>query len=213
MKVKYPKTRHLSFSKGLTRGDKVIKTLSNFIGKEIVALMKMDGENSTLMKDCIFARSLENTDHESQHWLKGLWGNINYEIPDEWRICGENLFAEHSISYKELPSYFMVFNIWDENNRTLSYDDTIEWCDLLKLEHTPLLWRGIFDENILKDIASKFDTEKNEGFVIRLTESFDYKDFETCTAKWVRASHVKTSSHWKYEKIVRNGLKSDNNLV
>jgi hypothetical protein len=207
MKVKYPKTKHLPFSKGLTRGDKVVDSLEPFYGKEIVVLMKMDGENSTLMTNCIYARSLDSIDHPTVHWLKGLWGTIKHNIPDEWRVCGENLYAKHSIHYLDLSSYFMVFNIWDENNKSLSYDETITWCELLGLEHTPLLWRGIFDENTLKEIALNFDTEKNEGYVIRITDGFDFKDFQICTAKWVRAKHVQTSSHWKYEKIIPNELK------
>lgn len=207
MNIKYPKTKHLPWSKGLTRDDKVVKSLEPFLGKEIVVLMKMDGENSSLMQDCTYARSLDGGDHESRHWLKGLWGNIKHDIPENWRICGENLYAVHSIKYTDLPSYFMVFNIWDESNMCLSYDETIYWCELFNLDHTPLIWRGIFDENMLKEISDNFDTEKNEGFVIRLTESFHFDDFQICTAKWVRKGHVQTSTHWKYDKIVKNGLK------
>jgi hypothetical protein len=210
MKIKYPKTKHLPFSKGLTRGDKVIETLDSFIGKEIIVSIKMDGENSTIGKDFIYARSLDSSDHISNHWLKGLWGNIKHNIPENWRICGENLYAVHSISYSELPSYFMVFNIWDENNKCLSWDETIIWCNLLDLHHVPIIWRGIFDENILKKISNELDTEKNEGFVIRIADSFDFKDFQKYTAKWVREKHVKTNSHWKYDKIVKNELKKMN---
>ena len=207
MTIKYPKTKHLPFSKGLTRGDKVIDSLNNFQGKEIAVLMKMDGENSSLETHCTYARSLDGGDHISRHWLKGLWGNIHNDIPENWRICGENLYAVHSITYTDLPSYFMVFNIWNEINICQSYDETLTWCQLLGLEHTELIWRGIFDEKVLKDISSNFDTEKNEGFVIRLTESFHFDDFQKCTAKWVRKGHVQTSDHWKYEKIIKNGLR------
>lgn len=97
--------------------------------------------------------------------------------------------------------------MFSENNECLSWDDTVEYCDLLGLTHVPVIWRGIFDEDVLKKIANELDTEKNEGFVIRIAESFDFKDFQKFTAKWVREKHVKTSSHWKYEKIVKNGLK------
>jgi hypothetical protein len=207
MKVKYPKTKHLPFSKGLTRGDKVIESLEPFIGKEIIVSIKMDGENSSLGQDFIYARSLDSSDHPSNHWLKGLWGGIKHDIPENWRICGENLFAVHSITYNELPTYFMVFNIWDENNNCLSFDDTITWCKLLGLEHVPILYRGIFDEDILKKIANELDTEKNEGFVIRISNEFSFNDFHKYVCKWVREKHVKTSSHWKYEKIIKNELK------
>ena len=207
MKVKYPKTKHLPFSKGLTRGDKIIETLDFFLNKEIIVSLKLDGENSSLMRDYIYARSLDSADHPSVHWLKNLWGNIRFDIPENWRICGENLYAVHSIVYDELPTYFMVFNIWDENNQCLSYDDTLIWCELLGLQHVPVLYRGIFDEKILEKIASEINTEINEGFVIRITDSFHFKDFEKYYAKWVREKHVKTKKHWKLEKIVKNGLK------
>lgn len=207
MKVKYPKTKHLPFSKGLTRGDKVIESLDTFHGKEIVVSMKMDGENSTLGRDFIYARSLDSADHPSIHWLKGLWGSIKHEIPENWRICGEDLYALHSIFYDELPTYFMVFNIWDENNNCLSWDETVTWCELLGLTHVPVIYRGVFDESILHKIANEIDTEKNEGFVVRLSGGFSYKDFSKSLCKWVRPKHVKTKSHWKYDKITKNGLK------
>jgi len=211
MKIKYPKTKHLIWSLGLTRGDKVIENLDSFIGKEIIAGMKMDGENSTLMTDYNYARSLDSSDHPANHWLKGLWGNIRYDIPENWRICGENLYAKHSIHYTNLPSYFMVYNIWDENNMCIPFDETLVWCELLGLQHVPILYRGIFDETILRKISEDMDTEKNEGYVVRITDSFHYNDFQKCVAKWVREKHVKTSSHWKYEKIIKNEL--DNNIV
>lgn len=207
MRYKYPKTKHLPFSKGLTRGDKVIDSLENFIGKEIIVSYKLDGENSTLMNDCIYARSLDSADHPSIHWLKGLWGSIKHEIPENWRICGEDLYALHSIFYDELPTYFMVFNIWDENNNCLSWDETVTWCELLGLTHVPVIYRGVFDESILHKIANEIDTEKNEGFVVRLSDGFSYKDFSKSLCKWVRPKHVKTKSHWKYDKITKNGLK------
>lgn len=206
MKIKYPKTKHLPFSKGLTRGDKVIESYESFIGKEIVVSIKMDGENSSIGRDFIYARSLDSVDHPSIHWLKGLWGSIKHDIPENWRICGEDLFAKHSIFYNDLPTYFMVFNIWNEDNYSLSFDDTLTWCELLGLQHVPVIYRGIFDESILKKIADEMDTEKNEGFVIRIADSFYFKDFQKCVAKWVREKHVKTSQHWKYDKIVKNEL-------
>lgn len=43
--VKYPRTYHLPFSPGTTKDDRVLKDYSNFFGKEVVVLTKMDGEN------------------------------------------------------------------------------------------------------------------------------------------------------------------------
>lgn len=205
MKVKYPRTYHLPWSKGATDDDKVLKNVDHFIGKEIVVSIKMDGENTTMSKDYIHARSLDSVDHPSRHWVKGMWGNVRYNIPDGWRICGENLFAEHSIHYNDLESYFQVFSIWNENNICLSWDETIDWCYLLGLYHVPVIWRGIFDEEFLKNYT--FDTEIQEGYVIRLANEFDFKDFNKSIAKVVRPHHVNTDDHWMTKPVIPNNLK------
>lgn len=206
-KIKYGRTSHFSWSLGITNDDKVQYDLSNLEGKEIVVTEKMDGENSTLMKICNFARSLDSNNHPSRDFLKGLWGKIQYDIPENWRICGENLYAKHSIYYDNLPSYFLVFNIWNDSNVCLSWDDTVEWCNLLSLEHVPVLYRGIYDETILKNLANSLDTEKQEGFVVRLTDSFRFSDFSKSIVKYVRKNHVQTDEHWTSQPITPNKLK------
>jgi len=204
-KMKYPRTRHVEWSEGATSDDKITYDLSYFIGKEIVITEKMDGENSTLMNDSCFARSLDSNNHPSRNWLKGLWGNIRYDIPQNWRICGENLYAQHSLHYDNLPSYFMVFNIWNDRNYALSWDDTVEWCKLLDLKTVTVLYRGIFDLDFIKKFT--INPEFQEGYVIRLAESFSYKDFGKSVVKWVRKNHVNPNSkHWVTQKMIKNNL-------
>lgn len=205
MKFKYQRTAHLPFSEGCTSDDKKLTSVEHFYGKEIIMTEKRDGENSTIAKNYTHARSLNSVDHPSRHWLKNLHGTMGYNIPEDWRVCGENLYAKHSISYNDLNTYFEVFSIWNEKNICLSFDETLDWCELLGLNHVPVLWRGIFDEQFLKDY--KLDLEKQEGFVIRLADSFRYEDFYTSVAKWVRENHVTTSDHWMYEKMEINKIK------
>jgi len=195
----------VEWSEGATSDDKITYDLSYFIGKEIVITEKMDGENSTLMNDICFARSLDSNNHPSRNWLKGLWGNIRYDIPQNWRICGENLYAQHSLHYDNLPSYFMVFNIWNDRNYALSWDDTVEWCKLLDLKTVTVLYRGIFDLDFIKKFT--INPEFQEGYVIRLAESFSYKDFGKSVVKWVRKNHVNPNSkHWVTQKMIKNNL-------
>ena len=204
MKTKYPRTYHLPFSQGVTSDDKKLSSVAHFHGKEIVMTEKMDGENTTISRDYTHARSLDSVDHPSRHWLKGFWSTICYNIPEDWRICGENLYAEHSLGYNDLTSYFQVFSIWNEKNECLSWDETEEWCNLLGLTLVPVLWRGTFDENFLRNY--KLDTEKHEGYVIRLADSFNFEDFDTSVAKWVRENHVTTDEHWMNKKVIPNKL-------
>lgn len=204
-KIKYPRTFHLPFSEGVTSDDKRLTSVEHFYGKEIIMSEKMDGENSNLMRNCIYARSLDGVDHISRHWVKGLWGNIKHEIPENWRICGENLYATHSVHYTNLESYFNTFSIWNENNICLSWDETEYWCNLLGLNTVPVLWRGIFDEKFLRNY--KIDTKIKEGYVIRLADSFKFEDFKMSVAKWVRLNHVTTDEHWMNNPIIPNEVK------
>jgi len=107
--VKYPRTYHLPWSPGLTDDDRMLPSVSVFEGQEIVVTRKMDDENTTMYPDYLHARSLEEEHHESRGWVKRLHAEICWNIPQGWRICGENLFALHSIRYDDLLSYFLVF--------------------------------------------------------------------------------------------------------
>lgn len=199
MKRKYPKTWHVPFSPGCSSDDKMHTDISFFENKEIVISEKLDGESCTMMNDCIHARSLDSADHPSRHWVKGLWGSIKHDIPNNWKICGENLYATHSIHYTNLESYFMVFNIWDENDICLSWDDTVTFCKFLGLQHVPVLWRGIYNKKFVENF--KINSEIQEGFVIRIAESFPFEDFEKSIAKYVRHNHIyDPDSHWMFKK-------------
>ena len=167
----------------------------------------MDGENTNMYQDRIHARSIDSNDHPSRHWVKGTWGQIKDEIPDGWRICGENLYAKHSIFYDDLDTYFMVFSIWDENNYRLPWNEIIDVCKMLNLKHVPIIDIIEYDEEYLKNLANSLDIGKKEGYVIQNIESFHYTDFKDNVAKWVRPKHVTTTEHWMFQQIIPNKLK------
>jgi len=203
--IKHPRTQHLPWSESLTSDDKMIQDIIVFDGKEVIATEKMDGENTSMYTDYVHARSIDSNNHPSRNWVKGLWSEIGYNIPINWRLCGENLFAKHSIHYTEengnpLESYFYMFSIWNNNNICLSWDETIKWASLLGLTTVPVLYDGIFDIDAIKNI----DITNKEGYVLRIKDEFHYSDFKTSVAKYVRKNHVQTSKHWTSEKIIRN---------
>lgn len=198
-KFKYPRTYHLNFSQAVHSDDKIIDSLDNFLGKEIIATEKMDGENTTIARDYFHARSLDSNYNFTRSWIKQLHSMIAHEIPEGYRFCGENLSYYHSIEYNDLDSFFCLFSIWNEKNECLSWDDMMVWADLLDLSTPKVLYRGIFDENKLKEIAKNIDTNTSEGFTVRLTDSFKYDDFSRSLTKWVRAGHVQPSADGKEE--------------
>lgn len=203
MYYKYPRTFHAPWSLGRTKDDKVLPNMNHFVDSEVVVTEKLDGENYTLYRDHCHARSVDSGRHESRTWIKSFHSTIAHEIPDTFRICGENVYAMHSIYYTDLISYFYGFSIWEDEN-CLSWDDTIDYFSLLNITSVPVLYKGIYNGDIIKSL----DVSGKEGYVIRKCNAFNYKDFQKNVAKFVRANHVQTDSHWMYSEITPNKLKS-----
>lgn len=205
--VKYSRTYHLPWSPGLTNDDRVLEDTTQFDGKEVVITEKMDGENTTIYHDYIHARSIDSDNHLSREWVKNFHAQIKWLIPEGWRIVGENMFAKHSISYSELPSYFLAFSIWDENNVCQSWKDTVIYTEVLGIETVPVIYSGIWDMSVIKNIETKMDFDRQEGYVVRMADAFSYGNFRRSVAKFVRSGHISTTHHWKRQMIVKNGLK------
>lgn len=208
-KYKYPRTLHLPWSQGITNDDRIMTDTSCFSGKNVSVSIKLDGENTSMYKDCIHARSVESKDHISRHWVKTLWSWIRHDIPAGWRICGENLFAKHSIHYTELPSYFAVFSVWDNSNTCLSHIDTERFCSDLRLYYVGDIYNGPWLKNMEIEMTKLFKpiSDNNEGYVIRNSSHFKYDDFEDNVGKYVRVNHVTSDKHWMYNKMVNNTVK------
>ena len=206
-RFKYPRTPHLPWSLGTTDDDKILNNIDHFIGKEVVVTLKMDGENTTIYNDYIHARSIDSNNHLSRDWIKAKAVHFQYLIPDGWRICGENLFAVHSIAYTGLKSYFYLFSVWNQNNTAITWDETVQFADKFNIPYVPVLYRGIFDETIIKSLYNKtFCGNEMEGYVVRLVNSFQYNDFAQSVAKYVRPNHIKSNNHWMNQEVIRNSI-------
>jgi len=205
--VKYPRTYHLPWSDGMNDDDRMMASLESFQNQEIVMTEKMDGENTTMYNDHIHARSVNSGSHPSRTWVKNFWSQIRSEIPDGWRICGENLYAKHSIMYNDLKSFFLGFSVWSESNECLSWDDTIEWFSLLGIQIPNVLYRGAFLPQRILAKQDELDFDLVEGYVVRLTSSFPYKAFSRSVGKFVRRDHIQTNKHWMMgQQLERNNM-------
>lgn len=210
-RIKYPRTFHCPWTLEKTSDDKMHSPedmLRMFEGQEVVVTEKLDGENTTIYPDGnTHARSLDSASHPSRAWIRKLAGEVGYQIPDSWRVCGENMFAQHSIGYDKLASYFYVFNIFNTTG-ALSWDEVVEYAEMLGLVTVPVLYRGIYDEEAIKASWSGTSTlgTISEGYVIRLACGFKFEDFKDSTAKMVRKGHVQTDDHWMHSQVVPNEL-------
>lgn len=202
MRVHYPRTPHLPWSPGATSDDVRTTDLAGFTGREVVVTEKLDGENTTLYSDGLHARSLDSAHHPSRAWVKSLQGLVGASIPPGWRVCGENVFARHSLAYDDLSSWFYAFSVWD-GDRCLDWDSTVRFTRDRGMPVPPVLWRGVFDEKALR--ALRLDLTRQEGFVVRTVDGFDRAEFPGHVAKWVRGGHVQTDQHWMQAPVVVNG--------
>lgn len=212
--MKYPRTFHLPWSPGGTKDDKKLKSVESLLGQEIVISEKMDGSNTCLTPQGVFARSHgQVATHASFNLLKGQWNQFKHRLSPDEEVFGENCYAVHSIVYKELPSYFFMFNV-RKNGVWLSDQDVRNRAQELGLETAPVLFEGsVKDEKDLKKITEKLQNEESffggtrEGVVVRLKNSFAEADFSKSMAKMVRKDHVQTDDHWMHQEIVKQNLK------
>lgn len=145
-KIKYPKTWHFPFSESMSSDDHWHTSGEHFAGLEVISTEKLDGECTSMYRDHIHARSLDSVAHPSQAWARRHWGQIRHNIPEGWRVCAENVYALHSIYYRNLPHYLFVIGIYDERNVCLSWDDTVTYANLLELPVPPVIYKGPWDE-------------------------------------------------------------------
>ncbi|MFI6286894.1 RNA ligase family protein [Streptomyces sp. NPDC051018] len=208
MRTHYPRTPHLPWSPGVSPDDvRIGDALGGLLGREVVVTEKLDGENTTLYGDGMHARSPDSAHHPSRAWVKALQGRIAHAIPEGWRVCGENMYARHSLAYDGLDGFFYGFSVWDGRGRCLDWDGTVRFLRGLGIPVPRVLWRGTLDKRAERALrALRLDTARQEGYVVRTADGFAAGEFGARVAKWVRAGHVGTDKHWMHSAVVPNGL-------
>ena len=207
--VKYQRTYHLPWSQ-MGKDDRQLKDDSNFHQRQVVCTIKMDGENTTMYNDYIHARSLDSNTHPTRNWVKGLWSQISYLIDDNMRLCGENLYAKHTIKYTDLKSFFNLFSVWIDME-CLSWPTTVEYAQILGLETVPVFYQGIYNKEKIIEAFNQYDKiNPSEGYVIRMRDGFPYQDFRKSVAKYVkpefRQAINSSHGHWISQKIEPNEI-------
>lgn len=199
--LKYPRTYHFPFSPGATSDDKILFDWEEHLkDKKLIATEKLDGGNTQINKEGVFARSISGpTSHPSFDYLKPIWASIKSDLETKnISIFGENLFAIHSIEYTNLSSYFYVFGVKKED-QWLSWNEVKEIASNYGWPTVPEL--SIDFTNIEKEINKVMPQEsilggEKEGVVIRNANSFYNDDFKYNVLKFVRKNHVQTDKHW-----------------
>lgn len=216
MVMKYPRTSHLSFSPQIHSDDKVVKSDTLFLNKQVIVTEKLDGGCCAIHNGKVYARTVtQEADHESFDYIKQVHAHktlpsleeekiegVRYFDLENITVYGENMYAVHSIEYNKLDDYFYVYAV-KENDIFLSWQDVLIFCQKYKFKIVPLVTMSVFlntnqikgwlDREIL--LPSNFGTTR-EGFVIRSSSAFHINDFDKNIAKYVRANHIQTDDDW-----------------
>jgi hypothetical protein len=198
-RTKYPSTAYLKLSPS------GLPLAGALAGANVVITEKMDGENTTIAQGYTHARSVDSRHHPSRSWLKSWHQQIAWQIPEGLRICGENLYAKHSIYYPDLESYFYGFSAW-RGTTCLPWAETLGIFESLGIQPVPVLFEGKLSDLVCAQVVQGLDLSRQEGFVVRVAGGFELEQFPEKVQKWVRHGHVQTDQHWASQAVVPNGL-------
>lgn len=205
---RYPRTYHLPFSQKISNDDRVMEDLSCILSNNLVVITeKYDGENTSLYNNYIHSRSFEYTSHWSRNLMKKFHSEISHKIPENIRICGENLIGVHSIRYNNLPHFFLGFSAW-KGDYCLPWDTTLELFKEIGIEPVRTLYYGKTTLDNLIDIAKKLDKNSTEGYVVRVADGFHMNDFPVKVGKFVFSNFSVSEKDWKNCKPEYNSWKN-----
>jgi hypothetical protein len=211
--AKYPRIPHLPWSPGTAPDDRRMPDTTALLDRPLVITEKLDGSNLSMTSGDVFARTHAHAPrHPSFDMAKRLWAGVRGRIPEGLSVFGEWLYARHSIEYRALPGYFIVFGVRDDAaGAWRSWDQTTQFASDLGLPAAPVLWTGrVRTDGELRGHVERLARQPSEfggdreGVVVRVAGPIT--DFDVSVAKWVRAGHVQTDEHWSAQPIVKNGL-------
>lgn len=136
---KYCRSLHAHISLGTTSDDRFmpngyVKAFSDM--DKLILTEKLDGENNSIKKDGLFARS--HTAPTVSPWTKPLrerWGLIKNDLGD-LELFGEGMYGIHSIAYSKLESFYYLFAV-RENGRWLSWEEVKFYAALFDFPTVP----------------------------------------------------------------------------
>ncbi|MGN7821209.1 RNA ligase family protein [Chitinophaga sp. 22536] len=211
---KYGRTYHYPFSPGTTSDDRIQHDYWDWLVNipQLIHTEKLDGENNCLSRHGVFARShVAPTTSPWTESIRRYWQSIKNDLGD-LEIFLENLYAVHSIEYKNLDHHFYVFGV-REHDRWLSWEETCFYASMLDLPVVPVAGvitppavRQDFERDTLAltggrgafDPHDAFTGEPTvmEGIVSRNAAGYPVSEFSHNVFKYVRKGHVKTDQHW-----------------
>jgi len=215
--IKFPHTPHLLWlNKNSPREDKILSKdeVDDFLKGNIIVEEKVEGANiglSLSQEGAILVQNRGNyIGHSSHPQFSPLWSWI-YEKPglqkplsDGLFLFGEWCFARHSVLYKELPDWFLLFDVYDRpSHKFWSAKRRNALGRKTGLKTVPKIAEGIFSRNeLLKLISNSSLTDgPMEGIYLRRESD----SFLIDRAKIVRPEFIQNmTEHWTKRSLQKN---------
>jgi len=222
MEFKFPHTPHLAWlGSGSPRADKVLSSSEahEFLSTPIVVEEKVDGANIGIYLDPSGTLRVKNRGtvlRPGSHpqfqalwpWLAQRYGILHKALAGNLALFGEWCFAVHSVRYRNLPDYFIAFDVYDRGaGEFWSAARRDEWAQSLDIVTVPVVATGRFTisklERLLSSLPSCFGDQPAEGLYLRK----DKDGWLESRAKMVRPEFVQAiGKHWTKRALEENLL-------
>ena len=230
--VKYPRTPHLFGSKGTDDDKHLGEAESNrFIADDsLIVEEKIDGTNVGIHFSDDGNVVLQCRGHlitEGMHPQYDLFKQratvkryvLEKRLGTRFILFGEWVYARHSVFYRQLPHYFLEFDIYDKNiGSFLDLQQRLNLLDGTGIKTVPVVHVGALKKGELEGLIgpSRFDsqfenplTKRTDNLMEGLYLRTEADSFVTGRAKFVRTEFVekiKQSTHWQHQAMVPNQL-------
>jgi hypothetical protein len=161
--------------------------------QRVIVTEKMDGENITVYRNYFHGRSVDGPAHPSRDWLRLFLTGLSERIPAGMRICGEYLYARHTVHYDKLDSYFLGFSAWNDYG-CLPWDNTLSLFKEIGIRPVPLFYDGPFDRESMHSAWQAQCTLQSEGYIVRSASAISTARFRHLCGKFVRGGYVQTDA-------------------
>lgn len=218
--MKFPSTPYLAVLDGTSvRSDKVFSfsERERFLAHEVNIEEKIDGANLGISFDSEGILHAQNRGNCLQVPMTGQWKTLPAwlahrnarffdVLTDRYILFGEWCYAKHSVSYDQLPDWFIGFDVFDSQaERFVCKEIRDEFLASLELNVVPFVATGRLSlleitEHLGK---SRFGEGPAEGLYLR----YDDADWLGQRAKIVRSEFVQSiEQHWSRAPLEVNRL-------
>ena len=216
---KFPRTPHLFNIGGATVDDRYVseEEYHHFLNHPVQITEKVDGAQLGFSLNDNYQIMTQNRSHyvnsksASQFKILDKWVYNHrddlYSILDSDHILfGEWLYAKHSIEYKNLPDYFMAFDLYNKREQVFYSRDILEQkLAGTQIQMVRIMYQGKIDKKQLLELIeqpSEYTDSRVEGVYLKIFED----KYVKYRSKLVRNDFLAGNQHWSKRTVEPNQL-------